>query len=70
MASNAACRRTGGLHENVDAAPALCDARGRAERFEREAMTVAVDEGLQLAIDTIRRRGMWNRTLLLYINDK
>ena len=55
----------------VEAAPTLCSDNARDDRFEREAMALAVDDGLGQAIAAIHARGSdaWARTLLLFVND-
>lgn len=49
--------------------PAQCSANARDTRFEREAMAVAVDDSIGLAVERLTLRGLWNRTLMIFMSD-
>lgn len=43
----------------------FCSYAKRGERFEREAMAVAVDDGIGEATRILKQRGMWANTLMV-----
>jgi hypothetical protein len=50
-------------------AGSFCSSQKRDQRFEREAMAVAVDDGVGAAVGVLHARGMWNSTLMIWHSD-